>query len=690
MLKGPRRELPLSEEAWMRSWTAPAAGPGWSTRPATHDIRPCPRQKSATVYKIIVCGDADGTTAESNLITRTLAKGEGEPAKVAVTDARHVMSTTIQPGDVLKDGRYEIRQSLGQGQEKKIYLAHDRDLDCLVAFDVFSGDNPVMPAGQTLNAWEARMLGHLGDHPNIATVLDRWNEGGTAFMTTRYLPGGTLKDLIAESRKSGQSLPADDILRISAEIANGLAHIHGCRILYLDLQPKNVRFDQWRRTRLVDFDTAVPLDDVGEVDISHRPVTSYMAPELPEAGRVDERADLYSLGVTIYEMCQGYPPPGGTLPGSQAAGRQAPPPPLGRDDLPQALEDLVVSLLASQPGHRPASAADVLERLELIRAGKPAPAPGAGDSQPFPRPDPAELQAPVRTEAADYAVGDLIDDRFEILEIIDQGGFARVYRVRDDVEGEERALKLFSNAAGYEAVRRELRALRKIRHPNVVEVFWASKTGAAEWYLITEFIHGERLDAFIGQGRCLRDREAVDVAHDLLDALVAFHPDSARLGELDAKRRQGELSETEFHEWMELGEHGLVHRDIKPRNVILTRTGAKLLDFNIASRVGDPVRTQSGTPPYQPPDADLTRWEVAPDLFAIGVILYELLCDGHHPYPNARPMVDEPVIDPRKIRPDLRPGLPEFLVRACAPVKAERFSTAAEMRDALRKVRAEL
>jgi serine/threonine protein kinase len=599
------------------------------------------------------------------------------------------MGTTIQPGDVLKDGRYEIKRSLGKGREKKIYLAYDRDLDCLVALDAFSSNNPIMPAGQTLNAREARVLGHLGDHPNIATVLDRWNDAGTAFMTTRYLPEGSLEDLIADSRKSGQSLPVDDILRISTEISNGLVHIHGCRILYLDLQPKNVRFDQWRKIRLVDFDTTVPLDDTREVDIFHRAATSYMAPELLEGGRVDERADLYSLGVTIYEMCQGYPPSGETLTEVYAAHRRTPPPPLDRDDLPQALEELVFSLLASRPEHRPASAAEVLERLELIRAGKPTPTSRAGDSQPFPRPDPAELQVPVPAMAADYAVGDTVDDRFEILEIIDQGGFAKVYRVRDDVEDEERALKLFNNAVGYEAVRRELRALRKIRHPNVVEVFWASKTQTAEWYLITEFIHGERLDAFIGQGRCLRDREAVDVALDLLDALVAFHPDSARLGELDAKRRQSELSEAEFHEWMELSEHGLVHRDIKPRNVILARTGAKLLDFNIASRVGDPVRTQSGTPPYQPPDADLTRWEVTPDLFAVGVILYELLCDGH-PYPNARPMVDEPVIDPRKIRPDLRPDLAEFLIKACAPVKAGRFSTAAEMRDALRQVRSEL
>ena len=181
-----------------------------------------------------------------------------------------------------------------------------------------------MPGGQTLNAWEARVLGHLGDHPSIATVLDRWNEGETAFMTTRYLSGGSLKDLIADSRKSGQWLPADEILRISAEIVNGLAHIHRCRILYLDLQPKNVLFDQWRNIRLVDFDTAVPFDDIGGADVAHRPVTSYMAPELLEGAGVGERADLYSLGATIYEMCQGYPPPRAFSAEIQA-GRRTPP-----------------------------------------------------------------------------------------------------------------------------------------------------------------------------------------------------------------------------------------------------------------------------------------------------------------------------------------------------------------------------
>ncbi len=328
------------------------------------------------------------------------------------------------------------------------------------------------------------------------------------------------------------------------------------------------------------------------------------------------------------------------------------------------------------------------ERSNLPRTSGGA--PPSGGTQALPEPDPAEVRSPPEAQAADYAVGDILEDRFEILQLLGQGSFSKVYRVRDDVEGEERALKLFGSAAGDEAVRREIAALRKIDHPNVVKVFWAGKTGAGDWYLITEFVGGESLDEFVSGKRRLRDREAVDVALDLLDALVAFHPDAARLKQLDARGHEGDLPEAEAREWLELEGKGLIHRDIKPLNVILTRTGAKLLDFNIASRVGDPVHTHSGTPPYQPPDAGLTRWDVSTDLFAVGVLLYRLLGDGHHPFPNAKPMVDVPVIDPRTIRPGLNPGLAEFLIKACAPASADRFSTAADMRLALRSVRADL
>jgi hypothetical protein len=368
------------------------------------------------------------------------------------------------------------------------------------------------------------------------------------------------------------------------------------------------------------------------------------------------------------------------------------PPEVGTYVLHPCLVHAVGGIRHVQPGSAGARKPRIGQRTTPERNDPPGPSDAvvpANDGQALPEPDPAEVRSTTAAKAADYAVGDVIEGRFEVLDLVGRGGFSKVYRVRDDVEGEERALKLFDSAAGYDAVRREIGALRKIRHPNVVEVFWADKTTDGDWYLIAEFVDGDSLDDFVTGKRHLRDREAVDVALDLLDALVAFHPNSARLEQLDAKRREGDLPEAEAREWLELKDKGLVHRDIKPLNVMLTRTGAKLLDFNIASRVGDPVHTQSGTPPYQPPDAGLTRWDVSTDLFAVGVLLYQLLCDGH-PFPNAMPQVGEPVIDPRTIRRDLNPDLAEFLVKACAPANVDRFSTAGEMLAALRSIRTDL
>jgi serine/threonine protein kinase len=610
-----------------------------------------------------------------------------------MTQSSKPRSSELRQGDVLRDGRYEIQELLRAACDKSVYLAQDRVLGCRVAVDAFSNDSSIVPGGLTVSAWETRVLGQLGDHPNIASVLERWEDGRTAFMSSRYLSGGSLRDRIVSAKDAGKELPVESILRIAIEIAQGLSYIHGRRILYRDLQPRNVLFDERDTVHLVDFDTAVSLDERDMSDLSHRPVIDYMAPELIEGESADERADLYSLGATIYEMAAGRPPFTGTHAEILAALRAGSPPSLERDDLPNGLRDLVISLLAPDRDQRPASAAEVVERLEGLRAAWTAREPAAvltrGDSQSLPAPDPSEVRSSVGAKAADYAVGDVIEGRFEVLGILGDGGFSKVYRVRDDVEDEERALKLFDNAAGYEAVRREIGALRKIHHRNVVEVFWADRTTLGDWYLITEFIGGEPLNEFMTGPRRLRDREAVDVALDLLDALVAFHPDS-RLKQLDAKRRDSDLSEAELHEWMELKDKALVHRDVKPLNIMLTRTGAKLLDFNIASRVGDPVYTQSGTPPYQPPDAGLTRWDVSTDLFAVGVVLYQLLCDGEHPYPNSRPMLDEPLIDPRAFRPDLNPALAEFLIKACASANVDRFSTAADMQLALRTVRDDL
>ncbi len=163
-------------------------------------------------------------------------------------------------------------------------------------------------------------------------------------------------------------MSVEQILKLAAQIARGLSHIHHCRIVYRDLQPANVLFDKWGNVRLVDFDTAVSLDDNQGSDLSDRSAIEHTAPEATAGSAFDERADLYSLGTTIYEMCCGHTPYTGTRKEILDARRGGPPPKIEREDLPEGLRQLVSSLLAADPEKRPVWAAEVVTRLETLQA----------------------------------------------------------------------------------------------------------------------------------------------------------------------------------------------------------------------------------------------------------------------------------------------------------------------------------
>jgi serine/threonine protein kinase len=278
------------------------------------------------------------------------------------------MDGVLEPGTLLRDGRYEILEVLATPQDKKVYLASDQVVGRRVALDVFS-NNFVMPSGMTVRAWEAQVLARLGDHPNIATVLDHWEDNHTAAMVTRYLTGGRLADQIQKSkRESGTGLAIEDVFRLSIELAYGLAYIHSCGILYLDLQPRNVLFDEWGTLHLVDFDTAMQIGDRNLSHMSQRSAVNYMAPELVAGNAADERSDLYSLGATIYEMVAGSQAFTGSREEILIAHLSGRPPALHRDSLPEGLRNLIFSLLAPNPGHRPRQADEVAGSLEQLRA----------------------------------------------------------------------------------------------------------------------------------------------------------------------------------------------------------------------------------------------------------------------------------------------------------------------------------
>ena len=88
--------------------------------------------------------------------------------------------------------------------QSSVYLGHDRKFDCQVTIDVFASNNATMPGGLTVSAWEAQVLGKLDNHPNIARVVDHWEDDEAAVMVSRYFSGGTLLGLITCSRESGE------------------------------------------------------------------------------------------------------------------------------------------------------------------------------------------------------------------------------------------------------------------------------------------------------------------------------------------------------------------------------------------------------------------------------------------------------------------------------------------------------
>jgi serine/threonine protein kinase len=279
------------------------------------------------------------------------------------------MDEVLQPGTLLRDGRYEILEVLATPQDKQVYLASDQVVGRKVALDIFS-NNLVMPSGMTVRAWEVQVLARLGDHPNIATVLDHWEDSKIAAMVTRYLTGGRLADRIEKSKdETGTGLPVEDVFRLSIELAYGLAYIHSCGILYLDLQPRNVLFDEWGTLHLVDFDTAIQVGDRHLSYMSHRSAINYMAPELVAGTAADERSDLYSLGATIYEMVAGSQAFAGNREEVLIARQTGRPPSLSRDGLPEGLRNLIFCLLAPNPDERPQQADEVAGCLEQLRAG---------------------------------------------------------------------------------------------------------------------------------------------------------------------------------------------------------------------------------------------------------------------------------------------------------------------------------
>jgi serine/threonine protein kinase len=303
------------------------------------------------------------------------------PAAIAAGLVPQSAPGDLEPGRLL--GAYRVEREIGRGGMGVVYQAEDTRLGRQVALKVLA---PSVGADVTMRARlerEARAAAALS-HPAIATVYSFEEIDGRACLVTEFVRGDTLRTELARG-----PLALDAAIETGIQVARGLAAAHGAGIVHRDLKPENVVRNGQGEVKILDFgiahvdaprDPQAPrLTEAGAVIGT----PGYMSPEQLDGSDVDQRSDIFALGVLLYELASGRHPFEGATPGSTVAKvMAADPPPLGAINprLPAQLDAIVRGCLRRRRAERYASALDVARDLQDLRDGRHVLASPSGGS----------------------------------------------------------------------------------------------------------------------------------------------------------------------------------------------------------------------------------------------------------------------------------------------------------------------
>jgi serine/threonine protein kinase len=271
-------------------------------------------------------------------------------------------------------GRYHILEQLGEGGMAIVYKARDTRLEADVAVKIIRTDSlPGNAIERTLKRFEreARALARL-THPNIVKVTDYGEHEGKPYLVMPLLSGGTLK-----SKLNGKPMPWQDAMKILIPIADALGYAHKHDIIHRDVKPANILITENGQPMLADFGVAKMLDVEETMELTGTGVgigtPEYMAPEQVTNKQMDARADIYALGVVLFEMVTGRKPFIADTPMAVLIMHSRDPLPRPKSfapNLPQAVENIIIKSLAKKPEDRFQNMADFAQAMEGLIGGK--------------------------------------------------------------------------------------------------------------------------------------------------------------------------------------------------------------------------------------------------------------------------------------------------------------------------------
>ena len=591
-------------------------------------------------------------------------------------------SKALNPGE--KFGDCTVERLLGVGGMGNVYLVRSPD-GTPYALKVLdperAGEDPDFKQ-RFMHEAEFAMTLH---HRNLIPVLDAGEdpELGVCYILMAYMPGGSVKDRV---RSQGR-FPVAEAVSIVARIAGALevAHYHG--VVHRDIKPDNIMFDADETPRLGDLGVARFKDDAHPAETTAKGAIigtpAYMAPEqMMDARHIDSRADIYSLGMVLFEMLTGRRPYEGCsaveLMAKAIKGEPLPDVRTTHPDIPEAVAHALALMASPKPEDRPKTVRDVVDLLDraLNDTGPGSVVHPDAMRQEREQPDVGNaLEA--GTDLPSFRPGE--EFRGYVVERqLGMGGLGTVWLVRHKVLDTLFAVKILDPGVAEETPEyverfvREAKLATKIRHPSLVMVHDAGyDAGKGVNYLVMDYVNGDTLRDAIAFGGALPEKEAVRIVLQVADVLAA------------AQR------------------FGMVHRDLKPENIMLTKDGAvKLLDLGVAkiSDGIDSLKTKAnavfGTPSYIAPEqaVDASRVDMRADVYSLGIILFEMLA-GRRPYTGETPMAimrqllaPSPVPDVRTVNKNVSPKVAEVLARMCAKRPEDRLASPMAVIEAFARI----